>query len=443
MKTPAENTDGRLTRRDFIRLSSLSAAGLACGCATNPVTGETQFMLVSESSEIELDKKNSPYQFSSDYGIYQNSGLNRYLDQTGKKIAAGAHRPQMPYSFQVVNATYVNAYAFPGGSIAVTRGILLSLEDEAELAALLGHELGHVNARHTAEQMSKSMLANAVVGGVAIYAGTQKPIYAGAASALGMIGAGALLASYSRDNEREADALGLKYMVAAGYTPKGMEGLMDMLRSLSAHKPNVIELMFATHPMSDERYRNTRAAIQSQYGAQIALPEYRERYMDHTAGLRKIKGAIEAMQQGEKEMAAGRYPAAESHLETALRMAPNDYGALVMMSKCAMLQKKYDAADRYARKAGDIYPQEAQSHLIAGLASLNGNQFEKAYHKLDAYDKILPGNPSLLFLKGYCQENMAHTKEAADLYMRYLKIVNRGEQAQHAYAKLVQWGYIK
>jgi predicted Zn-dependent protease len=358
-------------------------------------------------------------------------------------MAARTHRPEMPYSFQVVNATYVNAYAFPGGSIAVTRGILLTLEDEAELAALLGHELGHVNARHTAEQMSKSMLAKAVVAGAAIYAGTQKPVYAGAVSALGMVGAGALLASYSRDNEREADALGLKYMVDTGYNPEGMEGLMDMLRNLSAHKPNVIELMFATHPMSDERYRTTRNAIQNQYAAQTSLPEYRERYMDNTAKLRKIKGAIEAMQKGEKEMGAERYPQAESHLKTALGMAPDDYAALVLMSKCAMLQEKYDEADRYASRAGEVFPQEAQSHYISGLANLNKRRFEKAYQKLDAYDRILPGNPNLLFLRGYCQENMQHTKTAADFYMRYLKVVNRGEQAQHAHTRLVEWGYIK
>ena len=206
-----------LTRRQFLWLTSVTAAGYLVGCATNPVTGKKQLMLMSEEQEIQIDKQYSPMQFSSDYGLVQDKGLNKYIDKTGQKMAALTHRPKMPYSFRVVNATYVNAYAFPGGSIAATRGILLALDNEAELAALLGHELGHVNARHTAEQMSKGMVTQAVLGGVSILAGTQGAAYGQLASQLGSIGAGALLASYSRDNERQADALGMEYMVKTGY----------------------------------------------------------------------------------------------------------------------------------------------------------------------------------------------------------------------------------
>ncbi len=156
----------KMSRREFLQLSSMAAAGLVASCATNPVTGRSQLMLVSEDKEIQIDKQNSPYQFSADHGTVQDKRLNDYIDRTGKNIAAQTHRKHMPYNFHVVNATYVNAYAFPGGTIACTRGILLSLDNEAELSALLGHELGHVNARHTAQQMSKGMLTQAVVGGL-------------------------------------------------------------------------------------------------------------------------------------------------------------------------------------------------------------------------------------------------------------------------------------
>ncbi len=198
-----------LTRRKFLWLSSAAAAGILSGCSTDPITGQTQLMLVSEESEVRLDKKNSPHQFSADYGIIQDKELNSYINRTGKKIATVTHRPNMPYSFQAVNAAYVNAYAFPGGSIAATRGILVNLDNEAELAALLGHELGHVNARHTAEQMSKGVLTSVVVGGIAAYAGAKSQTYGKIAEGIGMIGSGMLLASYSRDNEREVDALGM------------------------------------------------------------------------------------------------------------------------------------------------------------------------------------------------------------------------------------------
>jgi predicted Zn-dependent protease len=220
-----------LTRREFMWLSSMTAAGYVFGCATDPVTGKKQFMLVSEDTEIY-----APLQISTDYGEVQDSQLNRYVNQVGDKMAAKSHRSHMPYSFRVVNATYVNAYAFPGGTIAATRGIMLSLENEAELAALLGHELGHVNARHAAEQMSKGQLTQAVVGGISVLAGTQSAALGDLAGQLGQISAGALLASYSRENEREADALGMEYMVGAGYGSQGFVGLMEMLNSMSKHK---------------------------------------------------------------------------------------------------------------------------------------------------------------------------------------------------------------
>ena len=154
-------------------------------------------MLVSEDTEIQIDKQYSPLQFSSDFGEAQDSQLNRYVSQIGNKMAAASHRPQMPYSFRVVNATYVNAYAFPGGSIAATRGIMLELDNEAELASLLGHELGHVNARHAAEQMSKGQLTQAVVGGVSVLVGTQSAALGDLAGQLGQISAGAKSTSFS------------------------------------------------------------------------------------------------------------------------------------------------------------------------------------------------------------------------------------------------------
>ena len=165
-----------LTRRDFLWLSSLTAAGYVFGCATDPVTGKKQLMLVSEDKEIQTDKQYAPLQISADFGEVQDSQLNRYVSEVGNKMAVKSHRTHMPYSFRVVNATYVNAYAFPGGTIAATRGIMLELDNEAELAALLGHELGHVNARHSAEQMSKGDLAQAVIGVGSVLAGTQSAV---------------------------------------------------------------------------------------------------------------------------------------------------------------------------------------------------------------------------------------------------------------------------
>jgi predicted Zn-dependent protease len=432
-----------MTRRQFLWLTSISAAGVMSGCATNPVTGKQQLMLLSEDQEIQIDKKNSPHQFSADYGKVQDTALNNYINNTGKKMATHTHRPNMPYSFRAVNATYVNAYAFPGGSIAVTRGILLSLDNEAELASLLGHELGHVNARHTAQQMSKGVLTQAVVGGISVLAGTQGGMYGQLASQLGTISAGALLASYSRDNEREADALGMQYMVSTGYGSQGFVGLMDILQSLGKHKPNAIELMFATHPMSEERYKTAVNTANTKYKSAQKQPLYRERYMDNTAGLRAKKGAIEEMQKGDTEMAGHKYGDAEAHYSKALKLAPGDYAGLVMMSMCQLVQKKYPDGRRYAEQAKKVYPQEAKAYHLAGFAKIHTKDFEEAYKDFSEYEKVLPGNPNIVFFKGFCQEGMQHKTQAVEQYDRYLKLVQQGDYAKHAYQRLKEWGYYK
>jgi len=394
-------TAKKMTRREFLWLSSMAAAGLVAGCATNPVTGRSQLMLVSEDQEIQIDKQNTPYQFSADYGTVQDKRLNDYIDRTGKKIAAQTHRTHMPYNFHVVNAIYVNAYAFPGGTIACTRGILLALDNEAELSALLGHELGHVNARHTAEQMSKGMLTQAVVGGLAVAAGTQGAVYGNMASQLGQLGAGALLASYSRDNERQADSLGMEYMVRAGYSPQGMVGLMEVLRSMGKHKPSAIELMFSTHPMSDERYQTAVETVDTKYKSAKSKAMHRERYLDNTAKLRSQKGAIDEMQKGQQEMAGNNFSAADVHLRKAIKLAPNDYTALVMMSMSQLVQKKWTVGRQYAEMAQKVYPAEPQAYHLSGFAKIQLKDFDGALEEFSIYDKKLSGNPSTVFFKGY------------------------------------------
>ncbi len=443
LSTHPRSPFGDLTRRDFLQLTTLAGAGIITGCAANPVTGKSQLMLVSEDQEIQIDHKNSPYQFSADYGTVQDPLLASYMEQAGRRIAAKTHRPQMPYDFKVVNATYINAYAFPGGSIATTRGILLSLDNEAELAALLGHELGHVNARHTAEQMSKGQLTQGVIGGLAAIAGTQGQIYGQIASQVGAIGAGALLASYSRENEHEADKLGLEYMVKTGYGTDGFVGLMDMLNSMNKHQSSTMELLFATHPMSSERYRIAVDRVAKDYKYAHGQPLYRDRYMDHIASLRKIEPAIKKLQAGERAMAKKQYPQAEKLYGQALQQASDDYAGLVMMAKCQLVQNKYAAAQRYADRAKKVYPQEAQGYHLAGFAKIKEKKFASALADFNSYDKILPGNPGIVFLKGLSLEGMQKKEQAAQQYYNYLQVVRQGDSAKHAYRRLVDWGYVK
>ncbi len=433
-----------LSRREFLIMTSLAATGLATGCATNPVTGRSQFMMMDESQEIAIDHKQSPHQFSADYGNVQDPALRNYVQATGKRIAATTHRSQMPYNFHCVNANYVNAYAFPGGSIACTRGILLELDNEAELAALLGHELGHVNARHTAAIMSKAQLASLAVGGLAIL--TTATVGSGAgnlAGQLGQLGSGALLASYSRDNERQADNLGMEYMTRSGYGPQGMVGLMDMLNNMNTHKASATDLLFATHPMSAERYRTSVDMATNDYRQYSGQPLYRDRYMDNTAGLRKLKGAIKTMQDGEAAMGKEQYSQAEGLFKQALDQAPDDYVGLLLMAKCQLVQKKDSEAKRYAERAKQVYPDEAQAYHISGIANIRNKQYDAAYEDFSIYERRLPGNPNTTFFKGLSLEGMEKIEPAAQAYNAYLKQVQQGKQAQYAYSRLKEWGFLK
>jgi predicted Zn-dependent protease len=430
-------------RREFIRISALISAGFLAGCAINPVTGKKQLMLVSEDWEIQVDRQNSPHQFSTDYGKLQDEALNRYIQQVGAAMIPHTHRPKMPYSFQGINATYINAYAFPGGSIAATRGILLSIESEAALSALIGHELGHVNARHTAEQMSKGTLIQAIAGGISVYAGTKGDTYGQLASIFGMLGSGALLASYSRDNEREADRLGMTYMVNSGYGTEGIVQLMTMLNSLHKGSSDAVSILFSTHPMSQERYNTAVSLADSEFNYAKGQPLYRERYMDNTAGLRKIKTAIEKFQQAEELMAKGSYDKAEGSFKEGLKTAPSDYAGLLMMAKCQYAQKKYEQALSFSEQAKQVYPKEAQANHISGLSKIKLKKFDQAVEEFNIYQNKLPGNPNAVFYRGYAYEGMGNRQKSSEDYYQYLQQVNEGEQAKHAYQRLVEWGVIK
>jgi predicted Zn-dependent protease len=438
-----------VSRRNFLKYSAMTYGiftGLPflAGCAKDPVTGKNQLMMMSRDQEIGIDKQQSPFQFSSDYGVTQDASLNQYIGEVGVRMLPNVHRPDMPYNFQCVNATYVNAYAFPGGSIAVTRGILLDLDNEAELASLLGHELGHVNARHSAEQSSKGQLSSLLVGGLSVLAETQGAGLGQLTQQLGALGQGIFLSSYSRDNEREADFLGQEYMAKSGYSSKGFVGLMEMLNTLNKSKPSSTQMLFATHPMSSERLDAAVQRDSTQYQKTHSFPLNRERYMDKTASLRQKKGAVQKMQEGEKYLAKEEYKNAETAFKSAIREAKHDYTAHVLMAKCMLAQEKSFQALSYANVAKNLYPTEPQGYYIAGLSNLAEKKHSRAYEDFKQCDALLPGNPQLMFYKGYSLDNSGQKQLAAKDYAAYLKQVDyqSNKYSQHAYKRLKAWGYV-
>jgi predicted Zn-dependent protease len=431
-----------MTRREFLVLSGAAVASLATGCATNPVTGESQFMLFTEANEREWDRLHAPHQFSADYGVFPDPALNAYVADVGARLAAISHRPHMPYSFRVLNAVHVNAYTFPAGSIGVTRGILLSMESESELAALLGHEIAHVNYRHAASRMSQALAAQLVVGLGVMAIAAKKEKYAALAAGLGALGSGLLLAKYSRDDERQADQGGHAYLVTAGYHPDGMGDLMERLVALQEREPTLLEIMFASHPMSRERLDTARQRALGEYAAMRDRPPLREAYMDRTASVRAQRDAILAMQKALRAFDEGRVEEADVFLAEARRRAPSDYAALVLSAKLKLAQNRFQEALALALAARQALPGEAQAIHLCGMARLKQGQYDAAWQEFEQYDQTLPGNPEMAFWKGYALEQMQRLQPAAQEYLRYLQSGAEGEQAQYAYQRLVQWGVI-
>lgn len=173
------------------------------GCAVNPVTGGQDLVLISEQDEIELGKQ-SHRQVLQQYPVYDDPVLQDYVQEIGEKLAANSHRSNLDYRFTVLDSKEVNAFALPGGYIYITRGLMAYLQSEAELAAVLGHEIGHVTARHSVRQHSASQLANigAVLGTVLF------PNMNQATNQLVQTFGVALLRGYGREHELEADRLG-------------------------------------------------------------------------------------------------------------------------------------------------------------------------------------------------------------------------------------------
>ncbi|MFL6201322.1 MAG: M48 family metalloprotease [Thermoanaerobaculia bacterium] len=220
----------------------------ATSCSTNPATGKKQIAFIGEEQEIAMGRE-ADQQIVQSLGLYDDKDVQAYVSRLGKELAASSERPNLPWTFRVVDDPVVNAFALPGGYVYVTRGLMTHLTSEAELASVIGHEIGHVTGRHSVEQMSKAQLAQiGLIAGMVL-----KPELAQFGD-LAQTGLGLLFLKYSRDDEREADDLGLRYMSRDKYDPREMVGVFEVLRRVSEAEGNGrIPGWMSTHPTPENR----------------------------------------------------------------------------------------------------------------------------------------------------------------------------------------------
>ncbi len=251
-------------------------------CAVNPVTGRQELMLLSEEDEIRLGRETDT-EIIKQYGLYEDSKLSGYLNEICQRIAKVSHRPQLNYQLKIIDASVVNAFAVPGGFLYFSRGILAALNNEAELAGVMGHEIGHIAARHSAQQYSKAQLAQIGLGLGSII--IDSPILTG----LAQFGVGMLFLRFSRENEREADRLGVEYASKAGYDASQLANFFEMLNRMNPGSDRSgLPGWFSTHPSPEDRIPMVRTNAK-EWQQKLSFREYK---VDHERYLKKIDGLV-------------------------------------------------------------------------------------------------------------------------------------------------------
>jgi len=329
-----------MIRKLFILFLLALSTVVLSGCATNPVTGDSELNLISESREIEIGQQQyAPARQMQGGDFTVDPDLTEYVNSVGQRLAAVSDR-KLPYDFVVLNNSIPNAWALPGGKIAVNRGLLVELNNEAELAAVLGHEIVHSAARHGAKNIERGMLLQGAILAAGIAAGGSE--YSNLVVGGAQLAAGLIHTKYGRNAESEGDFYGMKYMSRAGYDPRAAVTLQKLFVRLSKEKnQNWLTGLFATHPPSQERVKaNREHAAKLPAGGELGT----ERYQQKIAHLKKTKAAYAAHDKGRKALGEKNTQEALSLAKQALEIEPREAHFHALQGDVYFVQDRYRKA---------------------------------------------------------------------------------------------------
>lgn len=462
----------------LLRIILIPLLLLLTTCAVNPVTGRHEFMLVSESEEINIGKEAAPSLKWSYGGEYRDKRLKGYLEVIVKEIWKNSERPYLPMTFVIQNTSLPNAFALPG-YVAITRGLLAELDNEAQFVAVIGHEVGHVMARHTAKRITLGTLQQfgLLVGGIALggKSGGETLLRVGA------LGSTLLILKFDRSQELEADRLGVKYMAKLGYDPyeaiKAHDRLEDAinkyLKNLGKKRgeDNFLNAILSTHPREEVRKEEMLQMIRQ-------LPHYkikgdgrnRKVFQQAIKELKRVNkvyfiydrailhynkdetGRAEALLRKAIEKAnreapfynlygmiqykKGEYKEAERYFRKALSIYPDYQPAFYGLGLLALKEKRYYEAVNRFKKSLRLFPDHAYSHFGLGKSYFNLNRYRAAIPHLRAFASVAPKNPEVHGLLGICYENTGNIRAAINEYSLQVRIDPYSELGRYAQQRL-------
>jgi predicted Zn-dependent protease len=472
-------------------LSVLFRAACACAaflvlssCAISPVTGKPELMLVSQQQEIQLGKEAAPSLTWGYGGRYRDEELQRYLEPIVRRIWENSERPDLPFRFATLNTSVPNAFALPG-YVAITRGLLAEFDNEAQFVAVMGHEVGHVAARHTAKALTRRTLQQLglVLGGAVLADSGTRDVVLG----VGALGSSLLLLKFSRDQELQADRLGVRYMAELGYDPRqavqAHERLMvavdDYLHRIGEKRREgtIIEALFSTHPRESVRKEEIRDMIGDLPPYQVTAPQGgtgRERFIERTRSLREVHQAYAPYDRAVKYYGEGKLREAEAELKKALAtmegQAPfhNLYGMLMLkrdspekargyferalalypdyqpsvygLGLVAMSQGRYRDALVHFDKSLKLFPAHAGTVLGMGKSHFKLGQYREALPYLESFASAYPRHPEVHGMLGLCYESTGRLREAVQSYQRQLEVAPENDMGALARERLAALG---
>lgn len=398
---------------------------LLTACAVNPVTGRLEFMLISEAQEVRLGRNAAPGVEKEFGGIYEDWEAASYVEEVGYRLVAVCHRPHLQYRFRILNTDVPNAFALPGGYVYITRGLLIRLTSEAQLAGVLGHEIGHVCARHTASRISKAIGITLLMQAAIIYADIRDlhPAEILALAIVGNVVAGLLMNGFSRVDEYESDSLGAEYAYRAGYNPRGMVEVLEILYQVEKEQGAAgVPTLFRTHPKTRDRIRELSAEIDELYPERPEMQHGEREFRDRTAGFRNRYRAARHYDEARQARDRRNFAMALNAIDQALKIFPNNSAFLAERAAIYRDCGRPDLARENYTRAVQINPNNFEARMGLGDIELRHGNFQAAEQHFRAAAALVPENPEAHRGLGDALSRLGKTSEARKAYEMQKKL---------------------